>query len=141
MKKDQDHQTANRERPEEKFLDTPRRPSLPCLGKEIRGSGCVHVEPDLLTDFSHTGPHIEHQGPKIFSRQDPSMPSVSVAEMVSRRYRRKLKADSLRSNYTKPSIPRRRSLFSVRLYLLWLNFLLIPTRIRYMLGRIYKDSF
>lgn len=71
----------------------------------------------------------------------PSKPSFSAVEMVSLLRRQKLYQSFQSSTEPSPLLRGRRSRSAIPLRLLWLNFLLIPTRIHYMLRHINRGSY
>ncbi len=71
----------------------------------------------------------------------PSKLSFSAAEMVSMLRRQKLYQSFRASTEPNPLLQGRRSRLAIRLRLLWLNFLLIPTRIHYMLRRTNRGPY
>lgn len=135
MKMGLGHQKANQEFPGKIYRDTHWQQSQPCHDKNLQEGEDFHIGQVLPKGQPHNSAHIEQQERVSFLAQDPAKVSFSVEQRMSLRYKRRLKASFLKPTHTIPLIPKRRSLFLTRLYLCWLNFALIPTRIAYILRR------
>jgi hypothetical protein len=139
LKKDFYQGKASEECPWKRFEDKRIRPGRPCSDSFCPEQYCVRSV--LQANIS---PHRDiewRRGREFVVWKDPARLSSLSAVMESIQHNRRLWGDFYSPTDTTFSILKWRSRLSIRLHLLWLNFLLIPTRIHYMLWHINRGPY
>lgn len=139
QKKDSGRQKASEECPWRNIQDKRIRPGRPCDDSFCPEQYCVRSM--IQVGFLPRGGTEWKQGRERALLRDPARVFSSGAAMESIERNRELWKGFFPSTGTTSSIPQQRSQFSARLRLLWLNFLLIPIRIRYMLRHISRGPY
>lgn len=139
QKKDWGHRKASGECPWRRIEDKHIRPGRPCDDSFCPEQYCVRsVRRAGILPHRDTGSQREQERAL---REDLARLSSSVAVMDSIECNHKLWGGLTDTTFPTSPIPKRRSQLSIRLHLLWLNFLLIPTRIRYMLRHSFQGPY
>ena len=139
QKKDSFQEKANREFPSDKLRAKSFPQVRPFLGSSCQAPNCRYPGPPKEhLPVGRDGSRPEQGGGGVIY---PSKPSFSPAGMVSMLHRQELYQSFRSSTEPSPLIRGRRSRFAIRLHLLWLNFLLIPTRIHYMLRHTSRGPY
>jgi len=133
-------QKANQGRPERKSPYKPEQPIQPYCGTTRLEREDVHSALDLPEGLLRSSLHTGLQEQASVSRPGPATSSAFVARKLRIREKRRLMLSCQRPTCTTPSSPVRRSPLARWLCLLWLNILLIPTRIAYRLRHSSRGS-
>ena len=138
-RRDPHRERASEECPWRKLRDKQIRPGQPCSDSFCPEQYCV--QPRLRLDDAPGRRVGSLPEPNGVAWRDPARLSCLTGVMESIERNRRLNPYFLQSIAANLSAPTRRSRVAVRLRLLWLNFFLIPTRIRYTLRRKDRGSY
>ena len=130
---------ASEECPWKKLRDRRIRPGQPCSDSFCPEQYCVRSV--LRSDGAPGRRAGSQREPSGVAWKDPARLSCLTGAMESIERNRRWVPRFPQPIAANPSIPERRSQLVIRLRLLWLNFLLIPTRIGYMLRRKDRGSY